>query len=78
MRHGGASRDSLLQLRSSAAIQKRGRWAVPTSQRIYEKPGRLQQLLDKTPLRQMQYAKRVRESFAVFVRAGSAPEPPRV
>ena len=42
-RHGGASRDHLLRLRSVAAIQRRGRWAVDSSARIYDKPGRLQQ-----------------------------------
>lgn len=46
-RHGGASRDHLLKLRSVAQIQRRGRWATDTSARIYDKPGRLQQMVNK-------------------------------
>lgn len=46
-RHGGASRDHLLRLRSVAAIQRRGRWSSDNSARIYDKPGRLQQLINK-------------------------------
>eukprot|EP00439_Symbiodinium_sp_Y106_P045981 s7121_g5.t2 len=46
-RHGGASRDHLLKLKSVQAIQRRGRWAVDSSARSYDKPGRLQQMINK-------------------------------
>ena len=42
-RHGGASRDMLLKLRSVQAINRRGRWATDVSARIYSKPGKFQQ-----------------------------------
>ena len=46
-RHGGASRDHLLHLKSVQGIQRRGRWAVDSSARIYDKPGRLAQMVSR-------------------------------
>ena len=56
LRHGGASRDRLLNLRTNSEIQRRGQWAQPPSLRIYEKPGRLQQILHQTSPRVLEYA----------------------
>ena len=49
LRHGGASRDLLLALRSLPAVQNRGHWATTSSMRIYGKPGRQQQVLAEGP-----------------------------
>ena len=47
LRHGGASRDKFVAKREDSAIQKRGRWSVPTSLRRYEKHGRVKVMLNK-------------------------------
>ena len=77
LRHGGASRDQLLRLRSTGEVQRRGRWATPNTLKIYGKPGRLQQILSKTPKSLLQYAKLLKERFPIFFRSGVCPAPPR-
>lgn len=56
-RHGGASRDMLLKLRSVQAINQRGRWATDVSARIYSKPGKFQQIINQCSHRLEQLAK---------------------
>ena len=75
LRHGGASRDQLLHLRSTAQIQRRGRWAAVSSLRTYNKPGRLQQLLAQTPGPLLRYAELVRKNFVRYMHDG-CPAPP--
>ena len=67
LRHGGASRDRLLGPPSTWEIQKRGRWAVPNTLNIYDKPGRLQ-------FREL----REGDKFQGFLRRGFGPKPTRV
>ena len=74
-RHGGASRDSLLKLRSVASIQRRGRWAVDSSARIYDKPGRLQQCVNKHSGRWLSFGEKVRRSFAELHQSGTCQLP---
>ena len=47
LRHGGASRDVALSLRSLPDVMRRGRWAHIESVRHYEKHGRLQSILQR-------------------------------
>ena len=46
-RHGGASRDHMMKLRPIPNIQRRGRWATDSSTRVYDKPGRMQQIVNQ-------------------------------
>eukprot|EP00971_Amphidinium_carterae_P194978 3868982-Amphidinium_carterae.1 len=48
-RHGGASRDYLLKIRTLEEIQKRGVWKSQASVRRYEKSGVLQRFILKIP-----------------------------
>ena len=72
-RHGGASRDHLLRLRSVVGIQcqRRGRWAVDTSARIYDKPGRLQQVLNKHGTLLQDFGEMIRKDFRRYFRGQS-------
>ncbi|CAE7720139.1 unnamed protein product [Symbiodinium sp. CCMP2592] len=70
-RHGGASRDHLMKLRSVSAIQRRGRWASDSSARIYDKPGRLQQMINKYSDRWEAFGDRVRTDFLRCYRDGA-------
>ena len=74
-RHGGASRDSLLKLRSIAAISRRGRWAVDASARIYSKPGKLQQIVNQYSRRLESFGDDERKKFEAYYRAGSIQMP---
>ena len=74
-RRGGASRDHLLRLRSVPAIQRRGRWAVGSSARIYDKPGRLQQMVNKHSKKWWDLGEKVRLNFRDFYLNGSCPVP---
>ena len=76
LRHGGASRDTLMQLRPQPAIQRRGRWTVEKSMRVYAKPGRLQQLLNRTPPSLLRYSEQVRLHFGRWFHDGGCPRPP--
>eukprot|EP00913_Durusdinium_trenchii_P019227 g18069.t1 len=70
-RHGGASRDHLQGVRSVQAIQRRGRWAADSSARIYDKPGRLQQILNKMPRNLETFGEQVRLNFAEYFQGGT-------
>ena len=72
-RHG-ASRDHLLKLRTVASIQRRGRWAVDSSARIYDKPGRLQQMVSRHA-KWADFGERVRLNFLAYYRSGTCPLP---
>ncbi|CAJ1446249.1 unnamed protein product, partial [Effrenium voratum] len=67
-RHGGASRDHLLRLRSVQAIQRRGRWAADASARIYDKPGRLQQAVNSVSDKYLTLGEDVPQFYKVFPR----------
>lgn len=77
-RHGGASRDHLMRLRSVQEIQRRGRWACDTSARIYDKPGRLQQVLNKMQGDLQPFGEYVRRNFADLYLGGKVQTPPRL
>ena len=77
-RHGGASRDFLLKKRSSIEIQLRGFWATLSSMRIYNKPGRLQKLVNAADASVIAYAGEMRRSYADCFRSGVFPVPPSV
>jgi len=74
-RHGGASRDMLLKLRSVQAINQRGRWATDVSARIYSKPGKFQQIINQCSHRLEQFGEDVRRNFEVYHRSGRDPLP---
>ena len=77
-RHGGASRDKALKLRSDLEIQGRGRWATASSRKIYEKAGRLQELHAKTHPEVIAYGQLVRQNYNQWWRDGCVPPPPRI
>ncbi len=77
-RHGGASRDQLRKLRSAVEIQQRLRHATMNSTRIYNKPGRILELVHALSAEDFSFAGRVRDGFGSFIRSGGWPQPPRV
>lgn len=77
-RHGGASRDHLLRLRSVGNIQRRGRWASDSSSRIYSKPGRLQQIVNQHGNRLTDFGENVRKNFLRWFHTGFREIPKQV
>ena len=63
-RHGGASTDYALGLRTLQAIQRRGRWLAPASVRRYEKAGRLNKQLSLMTAAQLADAQRAGRALA--------------
>ena len=59
-RHGAASSDSALGLRSLDEIQRKGRWLASTSVRRYEKAGRLNRQVCLMTSAQLALAKKAR------------------
>jgi len=76
-RHGGASRDRWLKLRSMEAVKKRGRWAQVSSLLRYEKSGKVQQVLNGMGKEVLRYGETLRSNFGKYVRSGTAPAPPK-
>lgn len=74
-RHGGASRDHSKKLRSVAAIQRRGRWASDSSARIYDKPGRMQQVINQFGNSLQDLGEEVRRNFNTYFRSGTGQLP---
>ena len=74
-RHGGASRDHLGGLRTVFEIRRRGRWASDSSARVYDKPGRLQQITSQYEGRYRKFGDHVREHFAELYRTGKVKLP---
>lgn len=58
-RHGGATRDILMQRREMEEVRKRGQWRTYSSVRRYEKSGRVHKVLQTTPPQTMQYCESV-------------------
>jgi len=56
-RHGGASRDAMLKRRDLSEIQKRGGWKTFNSVRRYEKFGKVQQAINRTPSDTLAYSR---------------------
>ncbi|CAK9105137.1 unnamed protein product [Durusdinium trenchii] len=77
-RHGGASRDHLLKLRSVPEIQRRGRWASDASARIYGKPGRLQQAMNQFGQKWSKLGEDARQNFPRYYLNGTVPLPATV
>eukprot|EP00973_Karenia_brevis_P002864 388771-Karenia_brevis.AAC.1 len=63
LRHGGASRDALMKLRSLPEIQRRGRWSSLDSVKHYEKHARTQSHLHQIPRSTLDYGLRSRTTF---------------
>ena len=76
-RHGGASRDYLEKRRSAVEIQLRGHWASTSSMRIYNKPGRLQQSINRARESVVQFGKLTKQHFNEWYRAGTLPQEAR-
>ncbi|CAK0906068.1 unnamed protein product, partial [Prorocentrum cordatum] len=57
VRHGGASRDAMLKRRGLSEIQKRGGWKTFNSVRRYEKFGKVQQAINRTPSDTLTYSR---------------------
>ncbi|CAK0874147.1 unnamed protein product, partial [Prorocentrum cordatum] len=57
VRHGGASRDAMLKRRDLSEIQKRGGWKTFNSVRRYEKFGKVQQAINRTPSDTLTYSR---------------------
>ncbi|CAE7038510.1 unnamed protein product [Symbiodinium sp. CCMP2592] len=74
-RHGGASRDHLLHLRSMSEIRRRGRWASDSSLRIYDKPGRLQQAINQWDVKLRAFGEDVRRNFRDYFLNGGVQIP---
>lgn len=64
--HGGASRDRLHQLRSLAEVQRRGRWANPNYVKVYEKHGRVLEILAQRPKETVSFGELVRRDFKLL------------
>ena len=77
-RHGEASRDHLLKLRSVPEIQRRGRWASDASARIYGKPGRLQQAMNQFGQKWSKLGEDARQNFPRYYLNGTVPLPATV
>ena len=73
-RHGGASRDHRRKLRSLLEIQHRGRWASSSSLRNYDKPGRLQEAVEKIKKPVLEFAATVQQNFPRWFRVGCPPD----
>ena len=69
-RHGGASRDDLMGLRTIPEIRRRGRWASDSSARICDKPGGLQQMSSMYEGRYRELGEKIRLNFANFYHNG--------
>ena len=74
-RHGGASQDAVTQRREMDRIQRRGRWQSKRSVKRYEKHGRLQKLLHKTPLQSQPFVQEATRSLAEWLRGWPCPAP---
>ena len=77
-RHGGASRDQQMKLRTLADTQKRGKWLTKIGPRIYDKSGRVQGLVNRAPPEIIEYGEDVRKNFLLYYLNGAFPVPPRV
>lgn len=55
LRHGGATEDLTSKIREFSMVKARGRWKTDASVRRYAKTGRVQQLLCRLSLRNMQF-----------------------
>ena len=70
LRHGGASRDAGLRLRSLPEIMRRGRWSQLSSVKTYEKHGRLQHTLHRMGPALVARGRAARRSFSTRFRHG--------
>ena len=72
-RHGGASRDHLMRLRTIQPIQR-----SDSSARIYAKPGRLQQVLNQHGERLRAFGEEVRQNFGDWCHSGTCRVPSHI
>lgn len=77
-RHGGVSRDHLKRLRSVASIQRRGRWASDSSARIYDKPGRMQQVINVFGGQLQDLGDELQRNFNIYYLNGASQLPRRL
>jgi hypothetical protein len=76
LRHGGASHDKFVRKREDMAIQRRGRWSVPSSLRRYEKHGRVQSILNQTTVSMRAFGRMVLENFPALYLKRQRMQPP--
>lgn len=76
-RHGGASRDYLEDRRSATELMLRMHHNSLSSTRLYNKPGRVQQVRQQAKPGVVWYGGRAKENFVKWYRDGSFPPPPR-
>ena len=75
-RHGGATRDILLQRRTLEEVRKRGHWHTYTSVRRYEKSGRVQKVLADSPSGLLEWCQKVGDALPKLLRGSRAAVPP--
>ena len=77
-RHGGASRDIMMQRRDLEEVRKRGQWRTYTSVRRYEKSGRVHKVLQTTPPPILKYCLAVAPRLLTVLlgRTTEVPAPP--
>ena len=78
-RHGGATRDILLQRREMEEVRKRGHWKTYSSVRRYEKSGRVQRVLGETAPQVLTWCQEAAEKLPSTLRGsrgvGAPPAP---
>jgi len=77
-RHGGASRDHLSKLRTPLEVKRRGRWSTDSAARIYDKPGRMQQMKTVLDPKLQKYAKCVKQNFIQLFRGSLVRAAPKL
>ena len=77
-RHGGASRDFLLRRRTAGEIMLGGVGGSVSSMRLYNKPGRIQKLVNALDPTVVAYSGDIKENFEKYVLSGTFPVPPVV
>ena len=68
LRHGGASRDVLLNKRNLNEVMRRGRWTHLDNVRQYERHGRVQWILNQCSEEVIRRGRKARGSFGARLR----------
>ena len=77
-RHGGASRDHLKKLRTPLEVKRRGRWSSDSAARIYDKPGRMQQMKAGLDPKLKKFSDYVKQHFVQLYRGSLVKVPPKL
>ena len=76
LRHGGASHDVAIELRSLAEVKKRGRWVSDSSVRRYSKAIRLQQAENQLSQPLQEWVAAHEPNLASYLVGRGIPAPP--